>query len=242
MITDERFASAQSDPRFMEAPKRHSKVTIDSRFQGIFTDRNFTSSRAPVDKRGKPKIDNASTSITHYYRLDQQENDQQADGDRRAQIHQIGNRNESESESESESEGDDVDGDGQSVDESSSTSTTDSDDDNYVGEEEEEDTFMLQVGISSSCFLCKMIQSCNCFCFPCLQEDNVPEIDKETRRLAIVNLDWSQVRVRFLNFSISFHFMPFTLGAHCMVHRGTLKNQTIVLLLSQFSRIVRIVG
>ncbi|KAH6767649.1 hypothetical protein C2S52_018632 [Perilla frutescens var. hirtella] len=66
-----------------------------------------------------------------------------------------------------------------SVDESSSTSTTDSDDDNYLFKEEEDDTFMLQ-------------------------EDNVPEIDKETPRLAVVNLDWSQVR-GYLEISNSSH-------------------------------------
>ncbi|XP_057765299.1 pre-rRNA-processing protein esf1-like [Salvia miltiorrhiza] len=173
MIKDERFASAQSDPRFMEAPKRHSKVTIDSRFQRIFTDRSFVSSRAPVDKRGRPKTNNASSSsLAHYYRL-QEENDPEIDA---AQVDQIGNPAESKSGFENlrtlekdDNDDDDDDDDGQSVDESSSTtSTTDSDDDNYM-DSGEEDTLMLQ-------------------------ENNVPEIDSETRRLAVVNLDWSQVR------------------------------------------------
>ncbi|KAL1562330.1 pre-rRNA-processing protein esf1-like [Salvia divinorum] len=176
MIKDERFASAQSDPRFMEAPKRQSKVTIDSRFQRVFTDRNFISSRAPVDKRGKPKANNSSSSssLAHYYRL-QQEDAPETD----AQVAQIANpaqsksdiekiRNLEEEEEDDDDKLDDEDDDGQSVDESSSTSATDSDDENYVDQEDEEDSLMPQ--------------------------EDVPEIDKETRRLAVVNLDWSQVR------------------------------------------------
>lgn len=27
------------------------------------------------------------------------------------------------------------------------------------------------------------------------QEENIPEIDKETHRLAVLNMDWSQVKV-----------------------------------------------
>lgn len=29
------------------------------------------------------------------------------------------------------------------------------------------------------------------------QEENVPEIENETRRLAVVNMDWNQVKVSF---------------------------------------------
>jgi hypothetical protein len=29
------------------------------------------------------------------------------------------------------------------------------------------------------------------------QEENIPEVDKETHRLAVVNMDWSQVKLSF---------------------------------------------
>ncbi|KAI3470362.1 hypothetical protein Pfo_027025 [Paulownia fortunei] len=187
MITDDRFASAQSDPRFMEAPKRRSKVEIDSRFRRVFTDRSFTSSNAPTDKRGKPKNnDKAAASLNHYYRLLRKEDENEVslvneeDGDSDAESDQIGHETESESEKLNETPEDDED-DGQSFDESSSTSTTDSDYE-YMDEEEEEDAFMQP-------------------------EDNVPEIDTETRRLAIVNLDWSQVRAVDLYVLLS-SFLP----------------------------------
>ncbi|KAG6415336.1 hypothetical protein SASPL_122745 [Salvia splendens] len=148
LIEDERFASAQSDPRFMEAPKRQSKVTIDSRFQRVFTDRSFISSRAPVDKRGKPKANNtsSSSSLAHYYRL-QQDDVPETD----SQAAQIANPAQTKSDTEKLRNLEDDDDDeldeeddvgGQSVDESSSTTTTDSDDDNYVDQEDEEDSLM----------------------------------------------------------------------------------------------------
>ncbi|KAL0344223.1 UNVERIFIED_CONTAM: Pre-rRNA-processing protein esf1 [Sesamum angustifolium] len=195
VITDDRFASAQTDPRFLEAPKKRSKVPIDSRFRHVFTHNSFTSSNASVDKRGKPNNNNkAAISLKHYYRLQQQpddndneiqngnspvEEDDQSDSD--VERDQIGRQTESETETSSETlEDDDDDDDVESLDGSSSTSTTDSDD-QYM-DEEEEDTFMQL-------------------------EDNVPEIDEETRRLAVVNLDWSQVRAVDLYVLLS-SFLP----------------------------------
>ncbi|KAG8383325.1 hypothetical protein BUALT_Bualt04G0000800 [Buddleja alternifolia] len=175
MITDDRFASAQSDPRFMEAPKRRSKVAIDSRFHRVFTDSSFATSNAPIDKRGKPNNNNNSkskgaASLKHYYRQEEDsktypiEEEEDDEGDNDAESEQIGLQTDSDSENLNNILDDDDDE--QSFDESSST--TDSDDQS-MDEDVEEDTFVQP-------------------------EDNVTQIDKETRRLAIVNLDWSQVR------------------------------------------------
>ncbi|XP_051147664.1 pre-rRNA-processing protein esf1 [Andrographis paniculata] len=177
-ITDDRFASAHSDPRFMEAPKKRSKVSIDSRFRRVFTDRRFTTSNAPTDKRGKSNKKNKDTgSLKHYYRLGQQEDEGENEKSRIEEEEDIGDGNavrgeadgvlsETDSDKSNESlEEDDSDNE-RSLDESTSTSSSDSDVQYY--DEEEEDTF--------------------------LQPEDVPEIDKETRRLAVVNLDWSQVR------------------------------------------------
>ncbi|KAK4417480.1 Pre-rRNA-processing protein esf1 [Sesamum alatum] len=198
VITDDRFASAQSDPRFLEAPKKRSKVPIDSRFRHVFTHKGFTSSNASVDKRGKPNKNNkAATSLKHYYRLQQQpdendnenekspiDEDEDDESDSDVERDQIGRHTESETETSSQSLEDDDENDDdddlESLDGSSSTSTTDSDDP-YM-DEEEEDTFMQL-------------------------EDNVPEIDEETRRLAVVNLDWSQVRAVDLYVLLS-SFLP----------------------------------
>ena len=50
VITDSRFASVHSDPRFANLPKHKAKVAIDSRFDCMFTDKSFSSSSAQIDK------------------------------------------------------------------------------------------------------------------------------------------------------------------------------------------------
>ncbi|RZR89715.1 hypothetical protein BHM03_00017490 [Ensete ventricosum] len=67
LITDARFAVAHFDPRFQRMPKRESKVVIDSRFTRMFSDKNFDTSAAPVDKRGKRKKGKTVNPLLHYY-------------------------------------------------------------------------------------------------------------------------------------------------------------------------------
>ncbi|CAA2997427.1 Hypothetical predicted protein [Olea europaea subsp. europaea] len=231
IITDARFSSVHFDPRFREAPKRNSKVVIDSRFDRMFTDKNFASSKAPIDKRGKlRKNSHSQNPLKHYYHLEEEENQVEkghglkkvATEEKEEEIESQKSESESErkgegkgegedlkkrkslltreSESESESEGEKLkkrksvlkseleessesEDDSHDSDESSSTSTTDSDEgDKAYLEEEEDDAFMHQ-------------------------EDNIPEIDNETRRLAVVNLDWNQVRAVDLYVLLS-SFLP----------------------------------
>ncbi|KAK8921295.1 hypothetical protein KSP39_PZI019968 [Platanthera zijinensis] len=79
-ITDARFASAQLDPRFRLMPKHEAKIPVDSRFSRMLSDRNFSSSSAPVDKRGKAKKGKGVNPLSHYYlhekepRVDEVEN------------------------------------------------------------------------------------------------------------------------------------------------------------------------
>ncbi|XP_073299498.1 pre-rRNA-processing protein esf1-like [Primulina huaijiensis] len=173
VIMDDRFVSAQSDPRFMEAPKRRAKVAIDSRFQRVFTDRSFTSSGANIDKRGKPtnKGNNKnSSSLKHYYRIirEEDENEESAIRGREDEVDDFDSGSiASHTESESDGEKSDDSNEEKGFDESASTTSTDSDDE--FMDDEEEDTFLPSV-------------------------ENVPDIEKETHRLAVVNLDWSQVR------------------------------------------------
>lgn len=75
IIADPRFASVHSDPRFQKVTKQNSKVAIDSRFNRMFTDKNFASSSAKLDKRGKPKKHKSESSLRHYYRIEEEDND-----------------------------------------------------------------------------------------------------------------------------------------------------------------------
>ncbi|CBI25928.3 unnamed protein product, partial [Vitis vinifera] len=76
IVTDARFSSLHSDPRFQKVPKHKTKVEIDSRFNRMFHDKSFTSSSAPLDKRGKPKKDRSGNTLSHYYRLEEQEEEE----------------------------------------------------------------------------------------------------------------------------------------------------------------------
>lgn len=49
-----RISAVQSDPIFHEMRKSDKKVKIDSRFKAIFDDERFASTRAKVDRHGRP--------------------------------------------------------------------------------------------------------------------------------------------------------------------------------------------
>ncbi|GFS35810.1 hypothetical protein Acr_00g0042220 [Actinidia rufa] len=193
VITDSRFASVHSDPRFAKLPKHKAKVAIDSRFDRMFTDKSFSSSSARIDKRGKPKKDSSQTSLKHYYRLEEEEEEQKSKKLKDEDVESDEESEESEREEglkkgdkelsnlklESEPEDDD-ESDDEASDDQSSTDTTDSDEEDEISSAEEDDL---------------------------LQEEYVPEIDKETRRLAAVNLDWGHVKASDLYVLLS-SFLP----------------------------------
>merc|ERR1712154_407310 len=58
---DPRFAHIASDPRFKPMPKSKKKVKVDSRFQSLFTNKNF-SQKTDVDKRGRPVFNRSKKS------------------------------------------------------------------------------------------------------------------------------------------------------------------------------------
>ena len=65
-MSDKRFDKVFSDPRFMVAPKKVSKVKIDKRFEGMFKEKSFNVI-AKVDKYGR-KINKKDThALQNYY-------------------------------------------------------------------------------------------------------------------------------------------------------------------------------
>ena len=71
ILKDPRFASVYSDPRFKRIPRKHTKVSVDSRFQGIFKNEDFNDTPA-VDKRGR-KLDASfgMKKMQRFYELDE---------------------------------------------------------------------------------------------------------------------------------------------------------------------------
>ncbi|CAL5213819.1 unnamed protein product [Lathyrus oleraceus] len=176
VIDDPRFSSVHTDPRFREAPKHQTKVSIDSRFDRMFTHKSFMPSSAPVDKRGKPK-DRANSqqhSLRHYYKIDEDEkkkvehSHEDNDDDEEEGLVKVASakpeiENGIESEETSESEPADIDS------EKDEDTDIDTDTDGDVDEKDyEEDA-------------------------PEIQEE-IAEIEKETHRLAVVNMDWRYVK------------------------------------------------
>lgn len=158
IITDSRFASVHSDPRFQNVPKQKSKVAIDSRFDRMFTDKSFASSTAPSDKRGKPRknLKTSKSSLQHYYRIE--EEDKKGDEDK--EIEEKEKRNETDSESELKEAADVSSGSGTEEDDDDdvSESTTDDDEEDVdfdEGPEEEVDFFIDTVESPNRLFLLK---------------------------------------------------------------------------------------
>ncbi|XP_017981623.1 PREDICTED: pre-rRNA-processing protein esf1 [Theobroma cacao] len=176
IITDARFASLHSDPRFQKVAKHKTKVVIDSRFNRMFSDKRFSSSSAPLDKRGKPKKENSQSSLRHYYHLEDKEEEK-----RKKDVLSGGDDSEEVDEESESSEISERDSDGESEEEegSESGSTTEEEDIDIIYEDGE----------------------------PEMQEENVPMIEKETRRLAVVNMDWRHVKAVDLYVMLS-SFLP----------------------------------
>ena len=66
---DSRFARVYKDPSFMVAPTKDKKVAIDSRFKGMFTDKQFNVV-AKVDKYGKKINKKDEYALQNYYQKD----------------------------------------------------------------------------------------------------------------------------------------------------------------------------
>ena len=65
--SDNRFAKVYSDPRFMVAPKKVTKVQIDKRFQGMFKEKQFNVV-AKVDKYGRRIAKTDNYALQNYYK------------------------------------------------------------------------------------------------------------------------------------------------------------------------------
>ncbi|EEQ83245.1 pre-rRNA processing protein Esf1 [Blastomyces dermatitidis ER-3] len=192
VITDPRFANIQSDPRYRLPSKRHTHVKLDKRFAHMLRDEDF-SKNAAVDRYGrKLRRDDTKKQLERFYRLDE-------DGEDEGKEEQ-----EEDAEKEEENENDDnmsVDDDAVvekelrkadkrgydpardgGFSESSSDESSSEEEDEYVEEDVEE------------------IQ------FPNQQQSDVP-LGDVSRRIAVVNLDWDNIRAQDL-MAVFSSFLP----------------------------------
>ncbi|KAJ4836910.1 hypothetical protein Tsubulata_034702 [Turnera subulata] len=207
VIEDPRFAGIHTDPRFQKVPERKLKVSIDSRFSRMLTDKNFATSSAPLDKRGRPKKQRPMDLLGRYYQIDEEEEEGKK-RKKKKEVTESSSESESEeeelrrpkkkseetesssSESESEEEeelesakkkNEDTESSSESEPEGSDVeSSTDEDDDEEMDFDDGPDD---------------------------VETENVALTEEATRRLAIVNMDWRHVRAVDLYVVLS-SFLP----------------------------------
>ncbi|KAI1436322.1 hypothetical protein GGR50DRAFT_651649 [Xylaria sp. CBS 124048] len=166
--SDSRFASFETNPRYRIPSKGHAKTKIDKRFQRVFNDEDFTAT-AKLDRYGrKLKSDSKKKALQDIYELEDKEEDAEVDDDDAV-------RRELEK---ADEKYDPARGGGFA---SSSESEEESEDDEDENEDEEKEeggaTTSKSTGIQRS-------------------RDEQPDIEigEITKRIAVVNLDWDNIR------------------------------------------------
>ncbi|TYK20826.1 pre-rRNA-processing protein esf1 [Cucumis melo var. makuwa] len=193
IITDARFSSVHSDPRFQNAPKHKAKVVIDSRFDQMFVDKRFSSSSTALDKRGRVKKGKSENPLRRYYKIEEKSDKDEDDNEEGVEVE----------EDNSDTVGRDVEVEKknlrlENLDSSSELEEPESDDDDDVETEGSSYTTDTDEGDLDDIYDDVT---------PELPVENIPEIDKETHRLAVVNLDWRHVKAVDLYVVLS-SFLP----------------------------------
>ncbi|VFQ93488.1 unnamed protein product [Cuscuta campestris] len=201
-IKDPRFASIHTDPRFRKAPKRETKVVIDSRFSHIFAGDKFAPTKARIDKRGRHKEDSSQNRLKDYYHLEEEEEESLK---RREKLkNKYAEREEEEDDDDEEEEEDEKEeeveesgtkaGQSESQNEELEKGNSVSESDDTESEEGEEEA---QSDSSSSTSTTDSDEEDDVYSDEedtFLQEEVIQTIEKETHRLAVVGMDWGRVK------------------------------------------------
>ncbi|KAJ5929237.1 hypothetical protein N7454_007085 [Penicillium verhagenii] len=181
VITDPRFASIQSDPRYRLPSKRQTHVKLDKRFAHMLEDKDF-SRNAAVDRYGRKLArDDTKQQLKKFYRLDEDDEDEDEDEDKVSV--------EDDDVVEKELKRVDVPGydpardGGFSSSSSEDESSSDEDEDEAAAENDNEE---LE--------------------FPDKERADVP-LGEVTERIAVVNLDWDNIRAEDL-MAVFSSFLP----------------------------------
>ncbi|ORZ08882.1 hypothetical protein BCR42DRAFT_424202 [Absidia repens] len=177
-VNDPRFSKIHNDPRFLRPKKADTKVKIDNRFKSMLTSKDFGTGAGPkVDKYGrKLQADTAEKELKRFYHIeDDDEEDDDSDGDNKslAELEKelMADEGNLEDEESSDEEDQPKVAFGQKgydpMRGKGVIDESDTSDEEMEDEESEED-----------------------------EEDKIPHIEQgeETKRLALVNLDWDKVK------------------------------------------------
>ncbi|KAJ5160698.1 uncharacterized protein N7482_007702 [Penicillium canariense] len=184
VITDPRFANIQSDPRYRLPSKRQTHVKLDQRFTRMLDDKDF-SRNAAVDRYGRKLAkDDTKKQLKKFYRLDEDEDEDEDEHDKEVEVLSADDDEEVQKELKRvEARAYDPARDGGFTDSSSEEeSSSDEEDEDEAGNEDDEIEF------------------------PDKQQSNVP-LGEVTNRIAVVNLDWDNIRATDL-MAVFSSFLP----------------------------------
>ncbi|XP_045497968.1 ESF1 homolog [Colias croceus] len=80
ILKDSRFAKYLNDPKYRQIPKHERKVKIDKRFQSMFSDEKFKV-KYTVDKRGRPINETSTENLRKYYDLEESDESSASDSE-----------------------------------------------------------------------------------------------------------------------------------------------------------------
>ncbi|KAK2875017.1 hypothetical protein FQN49_001859 [Arthroderma sp. PD_2] len=190
VISDPRFANIQSDPRYRLPSKKHTHVKLDKRFSHMLRDSDF-SKNAPVDRYGRKLArDDTRKQLEKFYRFEDDDEDKDSEGEKDGDVEEghISVDDDEEVQKELrrvERVGYDPARDGGFESSSSEESSSDEEE-----EEEEEDVDNMGAEIPG----------------PGQQDTDIPTGDY-TERIAVVNLDWDNIKAQDL-MAVFTSFLP----------------------------------
>lgn len=187
---DVRFARLSTDPRFLRPSKASQKVVLDDRFKSLL-ENDGGDDTARVDKYGKKVAKGKNKqALKAFYRLDDKKKGPAAGLDLARGEGLV----ESSSEEEEEDNAEDAN---QSVSEDESEEEEEEEGDVMLGSKEAKRALARQerAGSEGSIDLDEDVPVASTSALQeAAVEDNVPMMENTTKRIAVVNLDWDNVR------------------------------------------------
>ncbi|KAI8098706.1 uncharacterized protein BX664DRAFT_254641 [Halteromyces radiatus] len=173
IINDPRFSRIHNDPRFLRPKKKDTKVKIDKRFQSMLTSKEFGTGSG-LDKYGRPlQADTAEKELKRFYHIEDEEESDSEDNKSVTELERelLADEGNLEDEESSEDEDQPKLAFGQKgydpMRGKGIIDESDTSDEDLEAEETSEE-----------------------------EDDQIPHIERgeETRRLALVNMDWDKVK------------------------------------------------